>query len=458
MSEETKVVTKKLNKNVIILAVALIAIVLLAVLATVASSSANANKLEEQLDLGDKYLSELNYEQAIAAYLAVIEIDPKNVDAYLGLADAYFAMGEAEKAIEVLENALDELSGEAAEIIKDKLEEIRKAKEVAEVTPAVESTVASTPTPEPTATSTPTPTPTNSPTPTPSPIPTNTPTPTPTCTPTPTPTVVPYPVVSPVPTVEPVSFTLPEEDSVEVFYLEVEQDSSAVEVTVFSESGKFDACVSYSVQHISETGEETGIGSVGIAMYGSDAISTNNTTSFLAEKAGDYAIYIRNTVSVNPYYYSGTNINELQMTYRVIPPDENEPNGTVEVATVIENDEFTFFNLLGEADVDYFVLTLTENYNKLEISIGCESGRFESSLVYNVNKLNEETGELASIGAMWGAYASNAIRGNSTKEFAIDGPGIYYIKVTNASNANSIYYSGDNESCLYIKCKGLIVE
>ena len=304
----------------------------------------------------------------------------------------------------------------------------------------------------PVVTTLPTPTPTNTPKPTP------TSTPVPTSTPTPTPTVVPYPKVSPVPTAAPIGFTLPEEESVEVFYLDVEQDSSAVEITIFSDSGNFDAYVSYSVQHVSATGEESSIGSVGIALYASDAINKNNTTSFLAEKAGQYAVYVRNAVSVNPYYYSGTNVNELQMTYRVIPPDENEPNGTEELATIIENDSFQFFNLLGEGDVDHFVLTLTENFNKLEVSIGCESGNFDSSLVYNVNKLDEETGKLTSVGAVWGAYASNAIRRNSTKKYKIDGPGIYYIKVTNASNANSLYYSGDNESYLYIKCRGLIEE
>ena len=202
MSEETKIVDKnKISKKMPILTVAGIVIVLVVFLLMVLSKSAEAKKLEEQLDLGDKYLCELQYEQAVVAYLAAIEIDPKNVDAYLGLADAYVAMGEYDKAIEVLENALDELSGEAAEIIKDKLEEIRKAKEVAEVTSAVESTVASTPTPTValTATSTPTPTstPTLGPTATSTPIPTPTPTPTPTNTPVPTAAPTPTPMVLP---------------------------------------------------------------------------------------------------------------------------------------------------------------------------------------------------------------------------------------------------------------------
>ena len=130
MSEETKVVMKKRNKTIVIGAVALIAIILVTVLATVVSKSASAKKSEEHLSLGEKYLSELDYEQAIASYLAVIEIDSKNVDAYLGLADAYIAQGEYDEAIEVLEDALDKLSGTARRAVKDKLREIKELKEL----------------------------------------------------------------------------------------------------------------------------------------------------------------------------------------------------------------------------------------------------------------------------------------------------------------------------------------
>ncbi len=48
-----------------------------------------AERYEEQLDLGIRYLSEGNYEQASVAFNEAIEIDPKIVDAYVQLADAY---------------------------------------------------------------------------------------------------------------------------------------------------------------------------------------------------------------------------------------------------------------------------------------------------------------------------------------------------------------------------------
>ena len=52
---------------------------------------------QEQYDLGVRYLSEGDYEQAIIAFTAAIEIDPKRTEAYLGRASAYIGSGETEK-------------------------------------------------------------------------------------------------------------------------------------------------------------------------------------------------------------------------------------------------------------------------------------------------------------------------------------------------------------------------
>ena len=46
---------------------------------------------QEQYDLGQKYLTEGNYEEAILAFTAAIEIDPKRALAYVGRGDAYVA-------------------------------------------------------------------------------------------------------------------------------------------------------------------------------------------------------------------------------------------------------------------------------------------------------------------------------------------------------------------------------
>lgn len=51
--------------------------------------ASNTLTWQEQYDLGIRYLNEGNYEEAIIAFTAAIEIDQKNVDAYLGRAEAY---------------------------------------------------------------------------------------------------------------------------------------------------------------------------------------------------------------------------------------------------------------------------------------------------------------------------------------------------------------------------------
>lgn len=61
---------------------------------------------QEQYDLGVKYLSEGNYQEAIIAFTAAIEIDPKRPEAYIGLADVYTAQGDTDAAKKALEDGL----------------------------------------------------------------------------------------------------------------------------------------------------------------------------------------------------------------------------------------------------------------------------------------------------------------------------------------------------------------
>ena len=67
---------------------------------------------QEQYDLGVKYLSEGNYEEAIVAFTAAIEIDPKRPEAYLKAAEAYEAMGDYEAAADILEKGYLETGDE----------------------------------------------------------------------------------------------------------------------------------------------------------------------------------------------------------------------------------------------------------------------------------------------------------------------------------------------------------
>ncbi len=82
---------------------------------TEAGSTAAPMTWQEQYDLGIRLLNEGNYEEAILAFTAAISIDPKNTDAYIGLAQAYVETGKDRKAMEVLGNGLSD-SEDAAKI------------------------------------------------------------------------------------------------------------------------------------------------------------------------------------------------------------------------------------------------------------------------------------------------------------------------------------------------------
>lgn len=59
--------------------------------------------VEELLDLGEKYLLEQSYEQAVVQFLKAIEIEPMNPRGYTGAAEAYIGLGRTEEAVTVLQ-------------------------------------------------------------------------------------------------------------------------------------------------------------------------------------------------------------------------------------------------------------------------------------------------------------------------------------------------------------------
>lgn len=75
----------------------LIAAVLLEVFLFTACAS-GASRASEKIELGQKYLTELNYTEAVAAFTEVIKIDPSNIEAYAGRAEAYKGLKQYEEA------------------------------------------------------------------------------------------------------------------------------------------------------------------------------------------------------------------------------------------------------------------------------------------------------------------------------------------------------------------------
>lgn len=71
--------------------------------------------VQDYLDLGDKYLAEANYEEAIVAFTKAIELEPKAVTAYEGLANAYIKTENYPKAQETIISGIAVYEGLAEE-------------------------------------------------------------------------------------------------------------------------------------------------------------------------------------------------------------------------------------------------------------------------------------------------------------------------------------------------------
>lgn len=138
--EEEKKVSKRRIMAVIIVIVIAIAI---AIIAGFCIYNTPENRLTRALDLGQKYLLEEDYEQAVVEFNKAIEIDPMSAYAYLGAAEAYIGLGDLESAKETVEHGLEavadsrleeklkEIQGEIDRIAKEE-EERHRAAEAAE--------------------------------------------------------------------------------------------------------------------------------------------------------------------------------------------------------------------------------------------------------------------------------------------------------------------------------------
>jgi tetratricopeptide (TPR) repeat protein len=159
VTENTSGGIKRKKSKAPLIAVITALIVVFTVLGVVILVKSNSpeRRLQAQLDLGYKYLSELDYEQAVACFEAAIDIDSKNVEAYHGLIDAYVGMDDIEGVMSVCDMASENLSAkdrkdiertvssELSEIIEDAIADgdYNRAREVADNLSAVDDEASS---------------------------------------------------------------------------------------------------------------------------------------------------------------------------------------------------------------------------------------------------------------------------------------------------------------------------
>lgn len=108
--QKEKAAGKKSRWGKRIAIIAVIAVVLIGIvvaLILILSQQAVNAEAREQISLGEKYMKDEDFDEAIVAFRKAIDIDPNNPDAYLKLADAYHAVGNFSEAIKVLQQGFE---------------------------------------------------------------------------------------------------------------------------------------------------------------------------------------------------------------------------------------------------------------------------------------------------------------------------------------------------------------
>lgn len=129
------------NKRVLTgVIVAAVAVVIAIIVGIIAFGNRDDSKLQKLLDAGQKYLAELDYEQAVAAYEEAIALDPKCVEAYSGLAEAYFGLGDVDSAVAALEEGFEQTGEESLILqLEEMLKRLEETKAESSATPEKEA-------------------------------------------------------------------------------------------------------------------------------------------------------------------------------------------------------------------------------------------------------------------------------------------------------------------------------
>ena len=102
-------------------------------------NSSNHKKYQQQLNLGNHFLGEMDYESAIAAFHGAIEIDSKAYEAFLGITQAYIGLEEYTSAVSSMEQVFVLTQND---FIKISLENIRNTTNTEDIKKELENAVA----------------------------------------------------------------------------------------------------------------------------------------------------------------------------------------------------------------------------------------------------------------------------------------------------------------------------
>lgn len=90
-----------------IIAALITVITLLTAVAACAQQPNTTISLSDTFADAERYLSEMNYEQALIEFDKILEVEPKNAEAYIGKAEAYIGLNKYDDAADILNECID---------------------------------------------------------------------------------------------------------------------------------------------------------------------------------------------------------------------------------------------------------------------------------------------------------------------------------------------------------------
>ncbi|MCQ2531476.1 MAG: carboxypeptidase regulatory-like domain-containing protein [Saccharofermentans sp.] len=126
-------IVKKSNKKVITIVGIVLVLALLLTGGIIIFKNIKAKRQEEvskMLKKGDHYLEEMEFDEAISIYQEALELDDRNLDAYIGLANAYIGNRDYYSALDVLTKGLDRVKKDDVDEIEDLLEDVEEVIEM----------------------------------------------------------------------------------------------------------------------------------------------------------------------------------------------------------------------------------------------------------------------------------------------------------------------------------------
>lgn len=112
------------KKKVLCVVSALLALLLAVNIVLLVCMSSPTVQVKIQLELAQRYLEDMEYEEAIAAFKKAIAIDPKIEEAYIGLADVYIALEDYEAALSIIEQGYEETQERSLSRKMEKVQEM----------------------------------------------------------------------------------------------------------------------------------------------------------------------------------------------------------------------------------------------------------------------------------------------------------------------------------------------